>query len=85
MNATQKLHIGNLALASTEAGVRELFAQQGEVLSYERPLDKQTKAAVGFAFVEMASADAAKAITAINGQQLDGQALRVTEAKPARV
>ena len=83
-NAVQKIHIGNLAVASTEAGIRELFAPQGEVLSYERPLNKETQAVGGYAYLEMSTADAAKAIAAINGKQLDGQALRVTEAKPPR-
>lgn len=82
--AMQKIHIGNLAAVSTEAGVRELFAPHGEVNSYERPLDSETKKASGFAFVEMSQPDAAKAIVALNGKQLDGQALRVSEAKPPR-
>jgi len=80
----QKIHIGNLALASNEAGVRELFAVHGEVKSFERPLDKVTKAPGMFAYVEMAHADAATAIGAVNGQELDGQALRVTAARPPR-
>jgi RNA recognition motif-containing protein len=62
--------------------VRELFAVHGEVQSYERPLDKVTSVPAGFAYVGMAAADAAKAIAALNGQQLDGQELRVSEAKP---
>ena len=83
-NEIQKIHIGNLAPASSEAGVREMFAPHGEVRSYERPLDKVSKVPGGFAYVEMAQADATEAIAALNGQQLDGQALRVTEAKPPR-
>ena len=83
-NKIQKIHIGNLALTSSEAGVREFFAPHGEVRSFERPLDKVTNVPGGFAYVEMAQADAAKAITALNGQQLDGQALRISEAKPPR-
>ena len=80
----QKIHIGNLATASSETGVREMFAAHGEVRSYERPLDKTTSAPLGFAFLEMPSADALKAITALDGKELDGQALRVTAAKSPR-
>ena len=80
----QKIHIGNLAAASNEAGVRALFASHGEVSSYDRPLDGKTQAPAGFAYVEMAQADAVKAIAAVNGQELDGQALRVSEARPPR-
>ena len=83
-NAIQKIHIGNLALASSEASVREMFAKHGEVCSYERPVDKVTNAPGGFAYVGMARAEATKAISALNGQQLDGQALRISEAKPPR-
>ena len=78
----QKIHIGNLAKVSSESGIRELFSTHGAVTSYERPVDRDTKVPAGFAYVEMASADAAKAIAALNGQELDGQALRVSEAKP---
>jgi RNA recognition motif-containing protein len=81
---TQKIHIGNLAPASSEEGVRALFATHGEVASYERPVDAATKAPAAFAFVQMAPEAAAKAIAALNGQELDGQALRVSEARPAR-
>ena len=80
--AMQKIHVGNLAAASSEAGVRALFTTHGAVSSYERPTDGATKNPAGYAFVEMAHADAVKAIAALNGQQLDGQALRVSEAKP---
>ena len=83
-NEFQKIHIGNLAATSSEAGVREMFAKHGEVRSYERPVDRETKVAGGFAFVEMKQADATKAIAALNGQSLDGQALRVSAAKPPR-
>jgi RNA recognition motif-containing protein len=83
-NAVQKIHIGNLAAASSEAGVRELFAAHGTVSSYERPLNKTTQEPGAFAYVEMAHADAAKAIEAVNGTELDGQALRVSEARPPR-
>jgi RNA recognition motif-containing protein len=80
--AMQKIHVGNLAATSSESGVRALFATHGAVSSYERPIESATKKPAGFAFVEMAQADAAKAIAALNGTQLDGQALRVSEAKP---
>lgn len=78
----QTIHVGNLASKSTEENVRALFASHGTVSSYTRPADAATKSPAGWAFVEMAPVDAAKAILALNGQQLDGQTLRVTEAKP---
>ena len=83
-NETQKIHVGNLAVASSEAGLRELFATHGAVSSYERPLNKTTNAPGGFAYLEMAKGDATKAIAALDGTELDGQALRVSEARPPR-
>jgi RNA recognition motif-containing protein len=80
--ALQKVHIGNLATKSDEAGVRALFATHGEVFSFERPQDGGTATPAGFAFLEMTPADAATAIAAVNGQELDGQALRVSQARP---
>lgn len=82
--ALQKIHVGNLAAASTEQGVRALFAEHGIVSSFERPTIEATKAPAGFAFVHMTRPDAAKAIAALNGHELDGQALRVTEARAPR-
>lgn len=79
-----KIQIGNLAAKSSETGVRALFAPLGAVSSYQRPIDSATKAPGALAYVEMAQADAVKAIAALNGHQLDGQALRVSEAKPSR-
>jgi hypothetical protein len=40
--AMQKIHVGNLAAASNEAGVRALFTTHGAVSSYERPIDGAT-------------------------------------------
>ena len=63
-------------------GIETTVIPDGEVASYERPMDKETKQPSGWAFVEMAQADAAKAIKAVNGQLLSEQALAVSEARP---
>jgi len=45
--------------------------------------DRDTGQPRGFGFVEMSnSADADRAITALNGRELDGRALNVNEARP---
>lgn len=54
----------------------------GPIASYERPVDGPMKTPGWFAYVSMAPADAAKAIPAVNGQLLGGQALSVSEARP---
>jgi RNA recognition motif-containing protein len=58
------------------------FAAAGEVREVALPTDRETGRPRGFAFVTMGSdAEAAKAISAVNGQTLDGRSLRVNEAE----
>lgn len=79
----KKLYVGGLAYASTEATMREFFAQCGTVTSASVVMDRETGRSKGFGFVEMSTdAEAAKAIETLNGQQLDGRSLTVNEAKP---
>jgi len=78
-----KLYVGNLSPNTTEAQLLDLFKQAGNVVSCQLIMDKATAKSKGFAFVEMGSeAEAAKAISDRNGQELDGRALKVNEAKP---
>lgn len=78
-----KLYVGNLSYNTSEGDLRQLFEGQGSVTSCSLIMDKFTGKSRGFAFVEMASpADAQKAISALNGQDLDGRALTVNEARP---
>jgi RNA recognition motif-containing protein len=78
-----KLYVGGLPYAVTEQQLNELFAQQGTVVSAKVITDKYTGQSRGFGFVEMSTGEEAKkAITALNGTQLDGRTLTVNEAKP---
>ena len=78
-----KLYVGNLSPNTTESQVSDLFKQSGNVVSCALIMDKVTGKSKGFAFVEMGSeAEAAKAMADRNGTDLDGQALKVNEAKP---
>ena len=80
---SKKLYVGNLPYSTTEAGLRELFAPLGEVVSVSIITDRETGRAKGFGFVEMASDEAAqKAIAEINGKQLESRTITVAEAKP---
>ncbi|MET0280515.1 MAG: RNA-binding protein [Steroidobacteraceae bacterium] len=76
-----KIYVGNLPFTATEDQVRALFAQHGTVESVALPNDRETGRPRGFGFVEMSSADAARAIQAVNGQDLGGRPLRVNEAQ----
>ena len=83
----KKLYVGNLSYSTEEANIRKMFEAHGEVVSINLITDKYTGQSKGFGFVEMATDEAAKAaMNAINGQQIDGRAIRVNEAfdKPRR-
>ena len=78
-----KLYVGNLSYNTTESSLRDLFSQAGNIRSVSVMMDRVTNQPRGFAFVEMETpAEALKAIQMCNGQELDGRALKVNEAKP---
>ncbi len=79
---SKKVYVGNLSFDATEDGVRELFAEYGNVESVAWITDRDTGRFRGFCFVEMDSADASKAISALDGKEIDGRNLKVNEAKP---
>ena len=79
---TQRIYVGNLPFTATEPEVSELFAAYGGVVSCALPKDRETGRPRGFGFVEMADADAAKAIQGLDGKDFGGRALRVNEAQP---
>jgi len=77
----KKLYVGNLNYSTDEGSIRKMFEAHGEVVSLNLITDKYTGQSKGFGFVEMATDEAAKAaIAALNGQQIDGRAIRVNEA-----
>jgi cold-inducible RNA-binding protein len=78
-----KLYVGGLPYSVTEGKLQEIFSAHGTVESANVISDKMTGQSRGFGFVEMSSgAEAQKAISALNGTQLDGRTLTVNEAKP---
>jgi RNA recognition motif-containing protein len=79
---TKKLYVGNLSFQTTEGDLDGLFAQVGEVESVRIITDRDTGRSRGFGFVEMSDDNAEKAISQLNGTELDGRALTVNEARP---
>ena len=78
-----KLFVGGLSWDTTEDSLRNFFAAAGTVVSATVITDKYTGKSKGFGFVEMGSEEEAqKAMQTLNGQQLDGRAVAVNEAKP---
>jgi cold-inducible RNA-binding protein len=77
-----KLFVGNLSFNTSSADLEALFSEVGTCESATVITDRETSRSRGFGFVEMASSDeAAKAIGAINGREVDGRALNVSEAR----
>jgi RNA recognition motif-containing protein len=76
-----KMYVGNLPFTATEDSVRALFAAHGTVETLSLINDRETGSPRGFGFVEMANADAARAMQALNGADFDGRPLRINEAQ----
>ena len=79
---SKSIYVGNLPWSATEDQVRNLFAAYGTFNSVNLVSDRETGRARGFGFVEMAAADAAGAIQALDGSSMDGRSLKVNEAQP---
>src|SRR5688572_20312642 len=78
-----KLYVGNLSYNTTSSDLEQLCGQHGTVQSAEVIQDRDTGRSKGFGFVQMGSDEEAQAvIAALNGQEVDGRALTVNEAKP---
>lgn len=79
----KNLFVGNLSFQTTESELQALFEPFGEVTRIQVMTDRDTGRARGFAFVDMTNdEEAAQAIAALNGKEVDGRALNVNEARP---
>ncbi len=72
--------VDRLPASVDESAIRALFEPFGEVLAYERPTDEQTDTAGTYILIRMDQIDADRAIDALDGAKLDGQAVRVSPA-----
>lgn len=78
-----KLFIGSLAWATNDDSLKNFFASAGTVVSATVIVDRDTNRSKGFGFVEMSSnEEAKKAVDELNGKDLDGRAIVVSEARP---
>ena len=78
-----KLYVGGLAYSVTEKELEDFFATKGTVVSVAVIKDRDTNQSKGFGFVEMGSDDdAKKAIAELNGKDLSGRNIIVSEARP---
>ncbi|MDF2577111.1 MAG: RNA-binding protein [Chlamydiales bacterium] len=80
-----QLYIGNLAYATTEEDLRDLFTSAGFEIQEKDVViikDKLTGRSKGFGFVEMSDAEAQAAISKLNNAQLGGRSIAVNAARP---
>ncbi len=78
----KKLFVGNLAFSTTSQDLESLFAAAGTVESATVVTDRESGRSRGFGFVEMSSSDEAnKAIQELNGRDVGGRQINVSEAK----
>lgn len=84
---SKKLFVGGLSWGTTDDGLHSAFAQFGDIVEAKVITDRETGRSRGFGFVTFANDDGAtKAITEMDGTELDGRTIKVNEAedKPAR-
>lgn len=78
----QKLFVGNLSFDTTSNDLEALFGEVGLCQSASVITDRETGRSRGFGFVEMTnSGDAHQAIQRLNGREVQGRAINVSEAK----
>jgi RNA recognition motif-containing protein len=79
----KRLYVGNLSYSVTEADLREAVMAAGhDVAEVKLMMDRDTGRPRGFAFVEMTTDEGARAaIEALNGRDLMGRTLNVSEAR----
>jgi RNA recognition motif-containing protein len=76
-----KIYVGNLSFDTNEDGLRNAFAEYGDVEEVKMITDRDTGRPRGFAFLTMPDNAARAAIDALNGKELDGRTLTVNEAR----
>lgn len=80
---SKKLYVGNLPYSATDQSLTDTFSECGTVQSAKVIMDRDSGRSKGFAFVEMSTEDeATNSINRLNGTDLDGRAINVSEAKP---
>ena len=80
---SKKIYVGNLSFNTDDTQLNSIFSPFGTVSSARVIKDKFTDRSRGFGFVEMDNNEEAdKAIAALNGKDVDGRALKVSEAQP---
>jgi len=77
------IHVGNLPRETSENELRQAFETHGQVTRVNIIKDKYTGESKGFGFVDMPTQEQAEAaVTSLNGKEMSGRSLSVSEARP---
>lgn len=78
----KKLFVGNLSFETKDADLKTLFTRAGTCVSAVVVMDRETSRSRGFGFVEMSSdPEALRAVSELNGAELQGRSINVNEAR----
>lgn len=78
-----RLFVGNLSYSVTDTTLQESFGRFGNVVSASVVVDKMSGRSRGFGFVELSSeAEAERAVSEMNGTEIDGRPVNVNIARP---
>ena len=77
-----QIYVGNMNYGMSEEDLKDAFTAYGEVVSTKIIIDRDTGRSKGFGFVEMSTEDEARAaIAELDGKEVSGRNLRVSEAQ----
>lgn len=81
-----RLFIGNLSWNTSDSDLSEVVSAHAEVVDAKVISDRDTGRSRGFGFVTVVTDNPADVIRQLDGQEIDGRAIRVNEAeeKPQR-
>ena len=80
----QSIYVGNLSWGMTSEQLQEVFERVGAVTSSRVITDRETGRSRGFGFVEMSENDANKAVSELDGREIEGRNLKVNLAEDKR-
>ena len=79
---SKKLYVGNLSWSTTDEGLRHAFERFGQVTDARVITDRETGRSRGFGFVTFEQNEhAIAAVTGMDGAQIDGRNVKVSEAE----
>jgi RNA recognition motif-containing protein len=80
-----RIYVGNMSFSTSEQALRSEFEKHGAVDDVTIVTDRETGRPRGFAFVNMPNASEGQAaMEALNGTEVDGRTLNVSEARPRK-